>query len=76
MASREPIHNPRDAKALHIETIYQTLALADNLTASANLFLGRELVTRTGMLDDVAMESATRKVMGRLNPSSRASRSR
>ena len=62
------IHNPRDAKALHIETIYQTLALADNLTASANLFLGRELVTRAGMLDDVAMESDTRKVMGRLNP--------
>jgi D-xylose transport system ATP-binding protein len=62
------IHNPRDAKALGIETIYQTLALADNVDAAANLFLGRELTTRFGSLDDSAMESATRKVMGRLNP--------
>jgi D-xylose transport system ATP-binding protein len=62
------IHNPRDAKALGIETIYQTLALADNVDAAANLFLGRELTTRFGSLDDAAMESATRKVMGRLNP--------
>ena len=62
------IHNPRDAKALGIETIYQTLALADNVDAAANLFLGRELTTRFGSLDDAAMESATRSVMGRLNP--------
>jgi D-xylose transport system ATP-binding protein len=62
------IGNPRDAKALGIETIYQTLALADNVDAAANVFLGRELRTRVGNLDDAAMESATRKVMGRLNP--------
>ncbi len=62
------INNPRDAKALGIETIYQTLALADNVDAAANLFLGRELTTRFGSLDDSAMESATRTVMGRLNP--------
>jgi D-xylose transport system ATP-binding protein len=62
------IGNPRDAKALGIETIYQTLALADNVDAAANVFLGRELRTRLGNLDDAAMESATRKVMGRLNP--------
>ena len=62
------IANPRDAKAFGIETIYQTLALADNLDAPANLFLGRELVTRLGNLDDDRMEDATRKVMGRLNP--------
>ena len=37
------IANPRDAKDLGIETIYQTLALADNLDAPGNLFLGREL---------------------------------
>jgi D-xylose transport system ATP-binding protein len=61
------IGNPRDAKALGIETIYQTLALADNLDAPANVFLGREL-TGTGTLNDAAMESATRKVIGRLNP--------
>jgi D-xylose transport system ATP-binding protein len=62
------ISNPRDAKALGIETIYQTLALADNIDAAGNMFLGRELMTRTGALDDSAMESAARKVFGRLNP--------
>jgi len=62
------ISNPRDAKDYGIECIYQTLALADNLDAPANLFLGRELVTRLGNLDDDRMEDATRKVMGRLNP--------
>ena len=70
LINQEPIaiSNPRDAKAHGIETIYQTLALADNLDAPANLFLGRELVSRFGSLDDDAMEDATRKVMGRLNP--------
>ncbi|HEU4985643.1 MAG TPA: ATP-binding cassette domain-containing protein, partial [Rhizobiaceae bacterium] len=62
------ISNPRDAKKYGIETIYQTLALADNVDAAANIFLGRELRTKWGTLDDVAMESETRKVMGRLNP--------
>jgi D-xylose transport system ATP-binding protein len=62
------ITNPRDAKGYGIETIYQTLALAENIDAAGNMFLGRELLTRTGSLDDSAMESATRSVMGRLNP--------
>jgi D-xylose transport system ATP-binding protein len=62
------IANPRDAKNVGIETIYQTLALADNLNAPGNLFLGRELLTQFRTLDDSAMEDATRKVMGRLNP--------
>jgi D-xylose transport system ATP-binding protein len=62
------IANPRDAKNVGIETIYQTLALADNLNAPGNLFLGRELLTRLRTLDDSAMEDATRRVMGRLNP--------
>lgn len=62
------INSPRDAKALGIETIYQTLALADNVDAAANIFLGREKLTRWGTLDDAAMESETRKVMARLNP--------
>jgi D-xylose transport system ATP-binding protein len=62
------IENPRDAKVYGIETIYQTLALADNIDAAGNMFLGRELLTRTGSLDDAAMEAATRQVMGRLNP--------
>ena len=65
---RAHITNPRDAKTYGIETIYQTLALADNLDAPANVFLGRELTQGVGSLDDSAMEDATRRVMGRLNP--------
>lgn len=61
------IDNPRDARAQNIETIYQTLALADNLDAASNLFLGREL-KRNGLVDDAKMEAETRKIMGRLNP--------
>jgi D-xylose transport system ATP-binding protein len=65
------IENPRDAKSYGIETIYQTLALADNVDAASNLFLGREIKTRWGTLDDVAMEAQAREVMGRLNPNFR-----
>lgn len=65
------INNPRDAKAYGIETIYQQLAVADNVDAAANLFLGREMVTSLGTLDDAAMESKAREVMGRLNPNFR-----
>jgi D-xylose transport system ATP-binding protein len=62
------IRNPRDAKNYAIETIYQTLALAENIDAPGNMFLGRELTTPLGMLDDSSMESETRKIMRRLNP--------
>src|SRR5918996_1413765 len=62
------ISNPRDAKAFNIECIYQTLALADNVDAPANVFLGREITTWWRTMDEGAMEDATRKVMGRLNP--------
>ena len=62
------INNPRDARAHNIETIYQTLALADNLDAASNLFLGRELVSPLGFVDDSKMEAETRKIMHRLNP--------
>lgn len=65
------IENPRDARAHNIETIYQTLALADNLDAASNLFLGRELTTALGFVDDDRMEAETRKIMGRLNPNFR-----
>ena len=62
------IHSPRDARRHNIETIYQTLALADNLDAPSNLFLGRELTTKFGLVDDARMEAETRKIMARLNP--------
>ncbi len=51
------IDNPRDAKAYGIETVYQALALADNVDAASNLYLGRELLTRWGTLDDASMEA-------------------
>ena len=62
------IDTPRDAKKYAIETIYQTLALAENIDAPANMFLGREIMSKFGTLDDRAMENAAREVMGRLNP--------
>jgi D-xylose transport system ATP-binding protein len=62
------IASPRDARKYNIETIYQTLALADNLDAASNLFLGRELTNWMGFVDDDAMEAETRKIMARLNP--------
>ncbi|MDB2407467.1 ATP-binding cassette domain-containing protein [Jannaschia sp.] len=65
------IRSPADARRYNIETIYQTLALADNLDAPSNLFLGRELTTRLGLVDDAEMEAETRKIMARLNPNFR-----
>ena len=65
------INNPRDARALKIETIYQTLAMADNLNATPNLFLERELVSSPGFLDESAVESETRKILACLNPNFR-----
>ena len=66
--SPSPSTTHRDAQKHGVETIYQKLALADNIDAAGNVFLGRELRTRTGALDDSAMASATQKVMQRLNP--------
>jgi D-xylose transport system ATP-binding protein len=62
------INSPIDAREHNIETIYQTLALSDNLDAASNLFLGREITTKFGLVDDTAMEAESRKIMARLNP--------
>ena len=48
--SRRTIRSTRDAKALGIETIYQNLALAENLDSVANLFLGREIAGLLGFM--------------------------
>ena len=61
------LRTPLDAQRQGIESIYQTLALADNLDAVANLFLGRELLTRWRTLDDHRMDADARKVFLRLN---------
>ncbi len=62
------IRSPREARARGIETLYQDLALAENLDAAANLFLGRERVTRFGILDEAAMQQEARELISRLVP--------
>ena len=52
------IDGPNDATALGIATVYQDLALCDNLDTVANLFLGRELMASgpSVQLDEAASE--------------------
>ncbi|MFF3071542.1 ATP-binding cassette domain-containing protein [Kitasatospora sp. NPDC057904] len=57
---------PQDAQALGIATVYQDLALCDNLDVVANLFLGREKL-RGGLLDEVAMEQQARELLDTLS---------
>src|ERR1700677_2219927 len=52
------IHSPRDASELGIATVYQDLALCDNLDIVENLYLGNE-PTKMGVLDEIKMELAT-----------------
>lgn len=63
-----PVHitKPADATSLGIATVYQDLALCDNLDVVANLFLGRE-TTRTGVLDEINMERRSRELLGSLS---------
>src|SRR5579864_6621674 len=62
-----PVHirNARDSARLGIETVYQDLALADNLDIVQNMFLGRERV-RSGLLDEDAMERAAAETLASL----------
>ncbi|MEP6752763.1 MAG: ATP-binding cassette domain-containing protein [Candidatus Dormiibacterota bacterium] len=62
-----PVHvrSARDASRLGIETVYQDLALADNLDIVQNMFLGRERV-RYGMLDEDSMERAAAETLASL----------
>ena len=59
-----PVHirSPKDAAALGIETVYQDLALCDNLDIVQNMFLGRER-TRRGTLDEEGMERSARDTL-------------
>src|ERR1700727_2752858 len=62
---RVHLHGPRDAEALGITTIYQDLALCDNLDIVQNMFLGHEPV-RHFMLDEPKMEIAARDTLKEL----------
>jgi ABC-type sugar transport system ATPase subunit len=59
------IRTPGDAAALGIETVYQDLALADNLDIVQNMFLGRERLSR-GLLDEDSMERAAAATLASL----------
>ncbi|MFC5641751.1 MULTISPECIES: ATP-binding cassette domain-containing protein [Kitasatospora] len=60
------INRPHDAQALGVATVYQDLALCDNLDVVGNLFLGREL-KKFGTLDEVAMEKRARELLDTLS---------
>lgn len=56
------IPSPSAAQQLGVATVFQELALADNLDVTANLFLGRELRT-AGILRDGQMEAIARRIL-------------
>ncbi|GAA5011302.1 ATP-binding cassette domain-containing protein [Streptomyces siamensis] len=60
------INRPHDAQALGIATVYQDLALCDNIDVVGNLYLGRELKKR-GVLDEVEMERRSRELLDTLS---------
>jgi D-xylose transport system ATP-binding protein len=60
------IRTPKDARDLGIETIYQHLALADNMNVPQNVFLGRERKKRRIILDDRSMEIETKRMLDRM----------
>ncbi|MEU5524808.1 ATP-binding cassette domain-containing protein [Streptomyces sp. NPDC093250] len=60
------INRPHDAQNLGIATVYQDLALCDNIDVVGNLYLGREL-RRRGVLDEVEMERRSRELLDTLS---------
>jgi D-xylose transport system ATP-binding protein len=60
------ITRPQDAQKLGIATVYQDLALADNLDVVGNLFLGQEK-RHLGVLDDIDMERQARELLQTLS---------
>jgi D-xylose transport system ATP-binding protein len=64
--SRVGIKGPHDAQKLGIATVYQDLALADNLDVVGNLFLGNE-VRSGGIMDEIVMEGRSRELLNTLS---------
>lgn len=60
------LRSPKDASELGIQTVYQDLALCDNLDIVQNMFLGRERIRR-GVLDEDSMEAAARDTLASLS---------
>jgi len=63
------IHTPKDAAALGIATVYQDLALCDNLDIVQNVYLGREISPR-GVLDETTMELTAKETLSGLSVTS------
>jgi len=59
------LHSPKDATNLGIATVYQDLALADNLDIVQNMFLGQEPV-KFWVLDEVSMETQAKRTLADL----------
>ena len=59
------LHSPRDASALGIATVYQDLALCDNLDIVQNMLLGHEAL-RYGLLDEITMEKTAKATLADL----------
>ncbi len=62
------LHTPRDAENLGIATVYQDLALCDNLDIVQNMYLGHE-ESRHFTLDEIKMELNTKRVLSELSVS-------
>ncbi len=67
----EMLSSPSDARKKGIEIVYQDLALADNLTAAANIFLGREMTNRFGILDYKGMYKRAGELFAELKSETR-----
>ncbi|WP_406302497.1 ATP-binding cassette domain-containing protein [Streptomyces sp. NBC_00885] len=64
--SKVQINRPHDAQNLGIATVYQDLALCDNIDVVGNLYLGREIRKR-GILNEVEMERRARELLQTLS---------
>jgi ABC-type sugar transport system ATPase subunit len=60
------VRTPRDADSLGIATVYQDLALCDNLDIVQNMFLGHEILSH-GLLDETKMEIAAKQTLADLS---------
>jgi ABC-type sugar transport system ATPase subunit len=66
MGHQVRLHSPKDASGLGIATVYQDLALCDNLDIVQNMFLGREPV-KHWQLDEVSMEKDAKRTLADLS---------
>ena len=59
-------HSPKDATSTGIATVYQDLALCDNLDIVQNMLLGHEVLNRDGLLDEITMEQTAKRTLSEL----------